>query len=69
MTVRLDPVAWQSGYDTGYTVAPDAPMPPTPSGDCLAWASGFVEGRAARIRAASNTSKCQAFSNQRRAES
>lgn len=49
MRISLDPVAWQCGYDAGYTTDPHGAMPPTPAGDGLAWASGFVEGRAARL--------------------
>ncbi len=48
--VTQDPVSWQAGYNAGMSGGP-MDCPPEVS-DPLAYASGYIEGKAARQRAA-----------------
>lgn len=42
--VRLDPDAWQAGFDAGKEGSPS--LAPAGTADKLAWLSGYIEGKA-----------------------
>jgi hypothetical protein len=47
--VTQDPVSWQAGYNAGMSGGPEDCPPEVP--DRLAYAAGYVEGKAAPARA------------------
>jgi hypothetical protein len=48
--ITQDPASWQAGYNAGMSGGSSACPPETP--DALAYASGYIDGKAARERAA-----------------
>ena len=50
-TLALDASAWCAGFDAGRRGAPlSACSYPNTSDKALAWSSGYIEGKAARLR-------------------
>lgn len=48
--VKLDAKSWDAGYHAGLSGKSDYPVPM--GLDCLSWYSGFIEGKAERIKKA-----------------
>ncbi|MNS54386.1 hypothetical protein D3C72_871770 [compost metagenome] len=50
--VQQDPTAWREGFDAGRRGDPLMSCPyPATTEQALAWSSGYVEGKAARLKA------------------
>ena len=48
--IKQDPKAWREGYDAGMRGDPLSSCPYSAlSDEALAWSSGYIEGKAARL--------------------